>query len=124
MKIVNYAGFREAARKRLAAMSESDLYRKQRVAIGRALIKKPDLFFADEPTSALDWEHGQQVLEVLTRAAHQEAATVLMVAHDPRVEAYADRILHLVDGALQEPAPSTPITTSKPAGEQREPARW
>ena len=38
---------------------------KQRVAIGRALIKHPSLFFADEPTSALDWEHGGQVVELL-----------------------------------------------------------
>jgi putative ABC transport system ATP-binding protein len=72
----------------------------QRVAIGRALIKKPDLFFADEPTSALDWDHGQQVMEILSLAAHEKLSTVLVVAHDPRVMAYADRILHLEDGAF------------------------
>ena len=44
----------------------------QRVAIGRALIKNPDLFFADEPTSALDWDHGKQVMEILSRAAHEQ----------------------------------------------------
>lgn len=75
----------------------------QRVAIGRALIKKPDFFFADEPTSALDWEHGEQVLEILTRAAHAESATVLVVAHDPRVMPFADHVLHLEDGAVKEP---------------------
>jgi putative ABC transport system ATP-binding protein len=73
----------------------------QRVAIGRALIKKPDLFFADEPTSALDWEHGKQVMEILAQAAHRESAMVLVVAHDARVMPYADRILHLEDGALK-----------------------
>jgi putative ABC transport system ATP-binding protein len=72
----------------------------QRVAIGRALIKNPDLLFADEPTSALDWEHGQQVMEILARAAHEEGHTVLVVAHDPRVMPFADRILHMEDGAL------------------------
>jgi putative ABC transport system ATP-binding protein len=74
----------------------------QRVAIGRALIKKPDLFFADEPTSALDWDHGKHVMEILARAAHDEAAMVLVVAHDPRVMPFADRILHLEDGAWKE----------------------
>jgi putative ABC transport system ATP-binding protein len=74
----------------------------QRVAIGRALIKKPDLFFADEPTSALDWDHGKQVMEILSQAAHAQSFTVLVVAHDPRVMPFADRILHLEDGALKD----------------------
>jgi putative ABC transport system ATP-binding protein len=73
----------------------------QRVAIGRALIKKPDLFFADEPTSALDWDHGKQVMGILSSAAHETACTVLVVAHDPRVMPFADRILHMEDGAFK-----------------------
>jgi putative ABC transport system ATP-binding protein len=73
----------------------------QRAAIGRALIKKPDLLFADEPTSALDWERGQQVMEILRRAAHEQFATVLVVSHDSRVMSFADRVLHLEDGALK-----------------------
>src|SRR2546430_2627270 len=47
---------------------------KQRVAIGRALVKDPELFFADEPTSALDWAHGEQVIELLRVAAHDRNA--------------------------------------------------
>jgi putative ABC transport system ATP-binding protein len=74
----------------------------QRVAIGRALIKKPDLVFADEPTSALDWEHGKQVMEILSQAAHERLCTVLVVAHDPRVMPFADRILHMEDGAFND----------------------
>jgi putative ABC transport system ATP-binding protein len=72
---------------------------KQRVAIGRALIKEPDLFFADEPTSALDWEHGKHIVELLRDTAHN-GATVLMVTHDQRILPYADRIYHLEDGRL------------------------
>lgn len=72
---------------------------KQRVAIGRALIKQPDLFFADEPTSALDWEHGKRVVELLRDTAHQ-GATVLMVTHDYRILPYADRVYRLEDGRL------------------------
>jgi putative ABC transport system ATP-binding protein len=74
----------------------------QRVAIGRALVKKPDLFFADEPTSALDWDHGKQMMEILTLAAHEQSSTVLVAAHDPRVMPFADRTLHLEDGALKD----------------------
>lgn len=72
---------------------------KQRVAIGRALIKKPDMFFADEPTSALDWEHGKHVVEMLRDTAHR-GATVVMVTHDYRILPYADRIYRLEDGRL------------------------
>jgi putative ABC transport system ATP-binding protein len=74
----------------------------QRVAIGRALIKMPDLVFADEPTSALDWEHGKQVMEILSRAAHERSCTVLVVSHDPRVMPFADRTVHMEDGALRD----------------------
>ena len=74
----------------------------QRVAIGRALIKQPDLLFADEPTSALDGEHGKQVMEILSRAAHEQFATVLVVTHDPRVLPFGDRIFYLEDGALKD----------------------
>jgi putative ABC transport system ATP-binding protein len=73
---------------------------KQRVAIGRALIKQPDLFFADEPTSALDWEHGKHVVELLRDTAHK-GATVVMVTHDSRILPYADRVYRLEDGRLQ-----------------------
>jgi putative ABC transport system ATP-binding protein len=73
---------------------------KQRVAIGRALVKEPAFCFADEPTSALDWAHGEQVIELLRAAAKERGATVLVVAHDARLTPYADRILHLEDGRL------------------------
>jgi len=76
---------------------------KQRVAIGRALIKEPTFVFADEPTSALDWAHGEQVVELLRKAAHERGATVLVVAHDDRIVPYADRVFRLEDGRLREP---------------------
>ncbi len=80
---------------------------KQRVAIGRALIKEPTFCFADEPTSALDWERGQQVVELMRLAAHDRGTTVLVVSHDPRTLEYADRVLHLNDGCLTESAPES-----------------
>ena len=79
---------------------------KQRVAIGRALVKNPSFLFADEPTSALDWENGQQVIELLHGVARQRGATVLVVTHDPRLTPFADRVFELADGQLQADAPA------------------
>ena len=75
---------------------------KQRVAIGRALIKNPEFCFADEPTSALDWAHGEQEVELLRAAAHERGGTVLIVSHDPRIIPFADRVFSLEDGVLRE----------------------
>jgi putative ABC transport system ATP-binding protein len=75
---------------------------KQRVAVGRALIKEPRFVFADEPTSALDWAHGEQVIELLRTAAHERSSTVLIVAHDSRIIPYVDRVFYLEDGQLRE----------------------
>jgi len=75
---------------------------KQRVAIGRALVKDPQLLFADEPTSALDWAHGEEVVRLLRNAAHDRGATVLIVAHDARIIPYADNVLYMEDGELQD----------------------
>ncbi len=76
---------------------------KQRVAIGRALIKNPNFLFCDEPTSALDWAHGEQVIELLRNASHERGATVLVVAHDARIIPYVDRVFYLEDGSMREP---------------------
>lgn len=73
---------------------------KQRVAIGRALVKNPSFLFADEPTSALDWENGQQVIDLLHHTAREQGAMVLVVTHDPRLMPFADRVFELEDGKL------------------------
>lgn len=75
---------------------------KQRVAIGRALVKNPRFIFADEPTSALDWENGKHVVELLRDAAHNNGATIFVVSHDPRMLPYVDIAYHLEDGRLEE----------------------
>lgn len=73
---------------------------KQRVAIGRALVKNSQFVFADEPTSALDWAHGEQVIELLRMAAHERGATILVVSHDHRIVPLVDTVFHLEDGRL------------------------
>jgi putative ABC transport system ATP-binding protein len=78
---------------------------KQRVAIGRALVKNPLFCFADEPTSALDWAHGEQVVELLRNAAHERGATLLVVSHDARIVPLVDTVFHLEDGRITDGEP-------------------
>ena len=81
---------------------------KQRVAIARALAKDPQILFADEPTSALDGENGQVVIRLLRRAATEHGAAVICVTHDPRLEAWADRVIHIEDGRILDDQRRTP----------------
>jgi putative ABC transport system ATP-binding protein len=81
---------------------------KQRVAVARALAKRPKLLFADEPTSALDAENGQIVVGLLQRAAKVHGAAVICVTHDPRLEAYADRVVRIDDGLVPTETALTP----------------
>jgi putative ABC transport system ATP-binding protein len=75
---------------------------KQRVAIGRALVKNPMFVFADEPTSALDWENGKTVIELLRDAAHDRQASILVVSHDHRILPFVDVYFHIEDGHLEQ----------------------
>jgi len=90
---------------RPAALSGGE---KQRVAIARALAKDPQILFADEPTSALDGENGQIVIKLLRRAATEHGAAVICVTHDPRLEAWADRVIHIEDGVIIDDQRRTP----------------
>src|SRR5438309_4860532 len=88
-EMLDLLGVKNKAHLRPAQLSGGE---KQRVAIGRALIKDPSVCFADEPTSALDWSHGEQVIGLLREAAHDRNATILVVAHDPRLVPFADQV--------------------------------
>ena len=73
---------------------------KQRVAIARALVATPALVLADEPTGNLDSNSSREILELLRRACDERQQTIVMVTHDPRAAAYADRIVYLKDGQI------------------------
>ena len=88
---------------------------KQRVAIARALAKSPKLLFADEPTSALDSENGQIVTRLLQRAAKEHGAAVICVTHDHRLEAFADRIIHIDDGLILDDLRPAAVPAAAPA---------
>jgi putative ABC transport system ATP-binding protein len=70
----------------------------QRVALGRGLVAGPRVLFADEPTGSLDSLSGERVMELLSGAARERSTTVVLVTHEPRVAAYADREVMVRDG--------------------------
>jgi putative ABC transport system ATP-binding protein len=72
----------------------------QRVALARALVVTPEVLFADEPTGALDSLTGEQVMDLLTASAREHGTTVVLVTHEARVAAYADREVIVRDGRV------------------------
>jgi putative ABC transport system ATP-binding protein len=72
----------------------------QRVAIARALVSRPTVIFADEPTGNLDSTTGSEILELLRRSVVEYGQTTVMVTHEPRAAAIADRVLFLADGQI------------------------
>jgi putative ABC transport system ATP-binding protein len=77
---------------------------KQRVAIARALVGDPSIVLADEPTAALDSVSGRAVLELLRDLARGSGRAIVLVTHDSRAAAYADRIVSIEDGRLRHGA--------------------
>ena len=74
----------------------------QRVAVARALVTRPSVLLADEPTGNLDYTTGGELLEALWRSSDQAGQTVVLVTHDARAAAYADRVLVIGDGRITD----------------------
>ena len=79
----------------------------QRVALARGLVAHPDVLFADEPTGSLDSLNGELVMDLLTRTAREQGSTVILVTHEARVAAYADREVVVRDGLVTSTAAAT-----------------
>jgi putative ABC transport system ATP-binding protein len=86
----------------------------QRVALARALITRPSILLADEPTGNLDTKTGTAMMQLLQESARELEQTIIMVTHDPKAAAYADRVIFLRDGEIVEEAhftaPDEPLT--------------
>ncbi|MEU0181071.1 ABC transporter ATP-binding protein [Streptomyces sp. NPDC006207] len=76
----------------------------QRVAVARALVTGPRVLFADEPTGALDSLNGERVMQLLSAAARETDAAVVLVTHEARVAAYSDREVVVRDGKVRDTA--------------------
>jgi putative ABC transport system ATP-binding protein len=74
----------------------------QRVAVARALVTRPALLFADEPTGNLDYTTGSELLAALWRSCVERRQTIVLVTHDAKAAAWADRVLVMNDGQIQD----------------------
>ena len=83
----------------------------QRTAIGRAIVKNPDILLCDEPTGALDFTTGIQVLKLLQEFHHRHGKTVVIITHNAGIAAIADRVFHMRDGQIvQVDVNETPLS--------------
>jgi len=108
----------ERSRAALDSVGLSDKYRvlprdlsggqKQRVAIARALVAEPEILLADEPTAALDSETGRAVIGLLRNLAVTHGRSVVIVTHDSRIAAFADRVIRIEDGRIAGQGQETP----------------
>ena len=74
----------------------------QRVGIARAFVSNPEIVFADEPTGNLDSKTSKEVMDLIKEMAKANHQTIVMVTHDRRLAEYADRIIHIFDGKIEE----------------------
>jgi putative ABC transport system ATP-binding protein len=95
-ELLAFVGLAARARHRATQLSGGEM---QRVAIARALANRPALLLADEPTGELDAATGRDIM-VLFRRIHREGATLVVVTHDERLAAEADRVIHMLDGRI------------------------
>ena len=95
--LLDRLGVGDVADRRAGAVSGGQA---QRAAVGRALVHRPAVVFADEPTGSLDTVAGEAVLDLLMSMSAEEGSTVLLVTHDNRVAAHADREIVIRDGRL------------------------
>ena len=72
------------------------------MAVARALNARPDIIFADEPTGNLDSRSSAEILDFMQRAVRQYGQTIVMVTHDPSAASYADRVVFLNDGRIDD----------------------
>ena len=100
--LLNTVGLADRRSHRPAELSGGQ---QQRVALARAVVSKPTIVFADEPTGNLDSKTSEEILELLRHSVDSYGQSTVMVTHDPRAAAIADRILFLADGEIVRDMP-------------------
>ncbi len=113
-------GLGDKGRRRTGELSGGEA---QRVAVARALALAPKLIFADEPTGSLDSLTGEKVMDLMTGLSREQGTTVVLVTHDARVAAYADRVVMVRDGIVSADLGSlggtagtqVPVSSTSPA---------
>lgn len=108
LEILEKVGLSERVDQRASELSGGE---QQRVAIARALVKRPSLVLADEPTGNLDSVSAEEIM-ALVRGLRSAGQTVVMVTHDSRMAAYADRIVFLKDGRVVDEEQLRPVATT------------
>ncbi len=105
-RLIDTVGLRDRLGHRPAELSGGQ---QQRVAVARALASKPAVVFADEPTGNLDSKTSAEVMQLLRRSVDEFGQTIVMVTHDPRAAAYADRLIELEDGVVVRDGAPVPV---------------
>jgi putative ABC transport system ATP-binding protein len=98
-KLINLVGLADRRDHKPDQLSGGE---QQRVAIARALVTNPTILLADEPTGNLDTKTGKIIMSLLRKSCDELGQTIIVVTHDPRAAAYADRVVFLRDGKVEE----------------------
>jgi putative ABC transport system ATP-binding protein len=97
--VIETVGLRDRLSHRPSELSGGQ---QQRVAAARALVSRPEIVFADEPTGNLDSRSSAELLEFMRKAVGEFGQTIVMVTHDPNAASYADRVVFLADGRVED----------------------
>jgi putative ABC transport system ATP-binding protein len=97
LKSLASVGLAERVKHRPGEMSGGE---QQRVAVARAVVKTPPIVLADEPTGNLDSHTSKEIMDILSGLSEENAMTLVMVTHDPKVARYCQRIIHIQDGQI------------------------
>jgi putative ABC transport system ATP-binding protein len=101
MELLSQLGVDRHAQSRPHTLSGGE---RQRVAMARALANNPAVVLADEPTASLDSRNGAALAALLQQVAHEHGRVVVVVSHDTRLLPYADRVIRMLDGAIEDEA--------------------
>ena len=101
LEIVSLKGFENRKVSQLSGGQQ------QRTAIGRAIIKNPDILLCDEPTGALDYKTSKEILDLIERVNKKYGNTVILVTHNDAIKRMADRVIRLRDGAIRSDEENT-----------------